>query len=72
MSKQGLIEFNGNVTKIHTGGSYNIKLDNHVEIDGRLCGAMNRDRIRVVTGDRVIVGLSLYDLTRGFILHRYR
>jgi translation initiation factor IF-1 len=72
MPKQGLIEFNGNVTKIHTGGTYHIKLDNHVEIHGRLCGEMHRDRTRVVTGDRVSVGLSPYDLTRGLILHRYR
>jgi translation initiation factor IF-1 len=32
---------------------------------------MHRDRTRVVKGDRVAVGLSPYDLTRGLILHRY-
>jgi translation initiation factor IF-1 len=71
MSKQDLIEVNGDVTKVSTGGLYIIKLDNNVEIHARLCGKMRRDRIRVVMGDRVTVGLSPYDLTRGLILYRY-
>jgi len=71
MTQQGLIEFDGNVTKMHTGGLYRIQLDNHVEIHGKLCKDMYRDRTRVVKGDRVTVGLSPYDLTRGLILHRY-
>lgn len=72
MSIQGLIEFNGHVTKIDTGGMYHIKLDNDVEIHGKLCGELHRDKTRVVTGDCVAVGLSPYDLTRGLILHRCR
>lgn len=71
MSTQGLIKFDGNVTKVHTDGLYHIKLDNHVEVHGKLCGDMHHDRTRVVTGDRVSVGLSPYDLTRGLILSRY-
>jgi translation initiation factor IF-1 len=72
MSIQGLIEFNGNVTKIDTGGRYHIKLDNDVEIHGKLCGEPHCDKMRVVTGDRVAVELSPYDPTRGLILHRCR
>lgn len=72
MSQQGLIEFDGNVTQIHRDGLYHIKLDNQVEVHGKLCAELHRDRTRVIKGDRVIVGLSPYDLTRGLILSRYR
>jgi translation initiation factor IF-1 len=71
MSTQGLIKFDGNVTRVHTDGLYHIKLDNRVEVHGKLCGDTHHDRTRVVTGDRVTVGLSPYDLTRGLILSRY-
>ena len=72
MSTQGLIEFNGNVTQTYTGGLYRIKLDNQVEIHGKLREELRRDSTRVRPGDRVAVGLSPYDLTRGLILHRCR
>ena len=71
MSTQGLIEFDGNVTKVHTEGLYHIKLDHHVEIHGKLCGDVHHDRSRVITGDHPSVGLSPYDLTRGLMLSRY-
>jgi len=72
MSIQGLIEFDGNVTQAYTDGLYRIKLDNQVEIQGKLREELRRDSMRVKAGDRVAVGLSPYDLTRGLILHRYR
>ena len=72
MSIQGLIEFDGNVTQAYTDGLYRIKLDNQVEIHGKLREELRRDSMWVKAGDRVAVGLSPYDLTRGFILHRYR
>lgn len=72
MAKQDLIECKGHVTKVSTGGLYTIKLDNDIEILAKLCGKMRRYSIRVVLGDRVTVGLSPYDLTRGLILYRYR
>jgi translation initiation factor IF-1 len=72
MSNRHLIEFDGSITTIYTGGLYGIKLDNQVEIHGKLCSDMYREQTRLITGDRVTVGILPYDLTRGLILYRYR
>ena len=72
MSTQGLIKFDGNVTQAYTDDLYRIRLDNEVEIHGKLRVGLRRDSMRVEAGDRVAVGLSPYDLTRGLILHCYR
>jgi translation initiation factor IF-1 len=72
MAKQDLIEMEGQVTHVSRGDTYKIVLDNDVEVLAKRCGKMRRYRIRVVMGDRVKVGLSPYDLTRGLIMYCYR
>lgn len=72
MSKQDLIEIEGHVTHVSRGDTYKIMLENDVEVVAKRCGKMCRSRIRVTQGDRVKVGLSPYDLTRGLIIYRYR
>jgi translation initiation factor IF-1 len=53
-------------------GLFNVTLDNAAEILAKPGGNMRRHRIRVVPGDRARVSLSPYDLTRGWIVFRYR
>jgi translation initiation factor IF-1 len=38
----------------------------------RIAGKLRKYRIRILTGDRVTVELSPYDLTRGRITYRFR
>jgi translation initiation factor IF-1 len=47
-------------------------LDNDHEVLAYLSGKMRRYYIRVLLGDRVLVELSPYDLTRGRITYRYK
>ena len=51
---------------------FRLKLDNGHEMIGYTSGKMKRYRIRIGPGDRVLVELSPYDLTRGRIVYRLR
>ena len=42
------------------------------EIIGHISGKMRRHYIRITPGDRVVVQLSPYDLTKGRIVYRQR
>ncbi|WP_413287694.1 translation initiation factor IF-1 [Bdellovibrio sp. HCB337] len=72
MAKDDLVSFEGKVSNLSGGGVFFITLDNGVDISAKLCGKMKRFKIKVVTGDRVTVGLSPYDPTHGLILHRHK
>jgi translation initiation factor IF-1 len=73
MAKSDLLQIEGTVIDVSKGDLYTIKLtDNDVQVFAKLCGKMRRHHIRVVTGDRVTVGVSPYDLTHGLIMFRHR
>lgn len=72
MAKDDLVKVDGKVMNISGGGSYDIKLDNGIDITGILCGKMKKFNIKIVVGDRVIVGISPYDTTHGLILLRHK
>jgi translation initiation factor IF-1 len=72
MAKSALLQVEGTVIDVSKGDLYTIKLtDNAVQVFTKLCGKMRRHHIRVVTGDRVTVGMSPYDLTHGLITLRH-
>jgi translation initiation factor IF-1 len=49
-----------------------VELVNGQTVLGHLSGKMRKNYIRVLPGDRVVVELSPYDLTRGRITFRHR
>jgi translation initiation factor IF-1 len=49
-----------------------VQLDQEHTVLAHLAGKLRRSRIRVLTGDRVTVELSPYDLTKGRITYRHR
>ncbi|MDQ3780233.1 MAG: translation initiation factor IF-1 [Chloroflexota bacterium] len=51
---------------------FTVELDNGHNVLSHLGGKMRKHYIRVLPGDRVIVELSPYDLTRGRITFRHR
>ncbi len=51
---------------------FRVKLDNGHEVLGHLGGGLRKNYILVLPGDRVVVELSPYDLTRGRITFRHR
>jgi translation initiation factor IF-1 len=72
MPKQELIEMDGVVTEIMPNQRFRVELENGMNVQAYTCGKMRRFRIRVVTGDRVQLELSPYDLTKGRISFRYK
>jgi translation initiation factor IF-1 len=72
VSKDDLIDMQGTVVAVHSGGLYRVQCDAGHEVLAQLSGRMRRFRIKVVPGDRVTVGISPYDPVRGIITFRAR
>ena len=72
LSKDDLIDVQGTVVAVHSGGIYRVQCDSGQEVLAQLSGRMRRFRIKVVPGDRVTVGVSPYDPVRGIITFRAR
>ena len=72
LSKDDLIDMQGTVVAVHSGGVYRVQCDAGHEVLAQLSGRMRRFRIKVVPGDRVTVGVSPYDPVRGIITFRAR
>jgi translation initiation factor IF-1 len=70
LSKDDLIDMQGTVVAVHSGGLYRVQCDAGHEVLAQLSGRMRRFRIKVVPGDRVTVGVSPYDPVRGIITFR--
>jgi translation initiation factor IF-1 len=51
---------------------FKVALENGHEVLAHISGKMRMHYIRITKGDRVLVELSPYDLTRGRIVYRYR
>ena len=66
------IELRGTVVDCLPGTQFTVRLDNGHEVLAYLAGKMRKYYIRVLLGDRVLVELSPYDLTRGRITYRYK
>ncbi len=72
MAKEEGIEVQGTIIEKHPGGIFDVKLDDEHVVLARIAGKLRKHRIRILTGDRVTVELSPYDLTRGRITYRFR
>ena len=51
---------------------FRVELDNKHRVLAHISGRMRKNFIRILPGDRVLVELSPYDLTRGRIVYRYK
>jgi translation initiation factor IF-1 len=72
MAKEELIEFNGTVTEVLPNAMFRVKLENEHQILAHTSGRMRKNRIRVLTGDKVTVEMTPYDLSRGRITYRFK
>jgi translation initiation factor IF-1 len=70
LSREDLIQIEGTVEEIRAGGNFAVKTDMGPVLIAKLSGRMRRHHIRVVPGDRVTVGVSPYDPTKGLIVYR--
>ena len=71
MSKQDLLEFKGTVIDLLPNAMFRVKLENNHEVLAHTAGKLRKNRIRVLTGDNVLVEVTPYDLTKGRIIFRF-
>lgn len=72
MSKEELIEVEGEIVETLPNAMFRVKLDNGHVVLAHVAGKMRMYFIRILPGDRVKLELSPYDLTRGRITYRYK
>jgi translation initiation factor IF-1 len=72
MAKEEMLEFPGLVTELLPNATFRVKLENDHEIIAHTAGRMRKNRIRVLAGDKVLVEMTPYDLTKGRITYRFK
>ena len=70
MAKQESIQVEGTVLETLPNASFKVKLENGHEILAHISGKMRMHFIKILPGDRVMVEISRYDLTKGRITYR--
>lgn len=70
MAKEDHIEMNGVVMETLPNTTFRVKLENGHVVNAHISGRMRKNYIRILTGDKVTVQLTPYDLTKGRITFR--
>jgi len=72
MPKEESIEVQGTIVETLPNAKFRVKLENDQIIMAYISGKMRMHFIKILPGDRVLVELSPYDLTKGRITYRYK
>ncbi len=72
MAKKDTIEVEGKVVEPLPNGMFRVELPNGHKVLAHISGKMRMHYIRILPGDRVLVELSPYDLSRGRITYRFK
>ena len=70
--KEEGIQVEGTVIEPLPNAMFRVELDNGHRVLAHISGKMRMHYIRILPGDRVLVELSPYDLTRGRVVYRYK
>jgi translation initiation factor IF-1 len=70
MTKKEAIEVEGVVTQPLPNATFRVELANGHSVLAHISGKVRKNYIKILTGDRVLVELSPYDLSRGRITYR--
>ena len=72
MAKEESIEMEGEVVDTLPNTTFRVKLDNGHIVTAHISGKMRKNYIRILTGDKVKVELTPYDLSKARITYRAR
>src|SRR5687768_10454861 len=72
MAKEEMVELEGVVNEVLPNTIFRVTLGNGHEVTAYASGKMRKHRIRILAGDRVTLGMSPYDLTKGRIAFRHK
>lgn len=70
--KEEAIQVEGTVLEALPNTQFRVELENGHKVLAHISGKMRMNYIRILPGDRVVVELSPYDLSRGRITYRYK
>ena len=70
MPKEDQIEMDGEVVDTLPNTMFRVKLENGHVVTAHISGKMRKNYIRILTGDKVKVELTPYDLSKGRITFR--
>ncbi len=70
MAKEDLIEMTGKVIDTMPNTTFKVQLENDHIITAHISGKMRKNYIRILTGDKVKVEMTPYDLSKGRITFR--
>ena len=71
MSKEEMIELEGEVIEAKPNAMFLVKLENGHQIMAHISGRMRKFYIRILPGDKVRIEVSPYDLNKGRITYRH-
>ncbi len=72
MAKQASIELDGTIIEALSNAMFRVELENGHIITAHISGKMRMYYIKILTGDKVKLEMSPYDLTKGRITYRYK
>ena len=72
MAKEEAIEVEATVVELLPNAMFRIELENKHQVLAHISGKMRKHFVRILPGDRVLVELSPYDLSRGRIVYRLK
>ncbi|MGB5224993.1 MAG: translation initiation factor IF-1, partial [Arenicellales bacterium] len=67
MAKEESIEMEGTIIDTLPNTTFKVELENGHVVTAHISGKMRKHYIRILTGDKVTVQLTPYDLTKGRI-----
>jgi translation initiation factor IF-1 len=72
MTKEDAIEVTATVIETLPNAQFRVELENKHQVLAHVSGKMRKNFIRILPGDKVLVELSPYDLSRGRIVYRHK
>ncbi|KAA8984405.1 translation initiation factor 1 (bIF-1) [Halospina denitrificans] len=72
MAKSDAVEMEGVIVDTLPNTMFRVELENGHTVTAHISGKMRKNYIRILTGDKVKVELTPYDLSKGRITYRYR
>jgi translation initiation factor IF-1 len=72
MAKEELLQFDGVVTEILPDARFRVELENGHSVVAYTSGRMRKHRIKTLTGDRVTVEMSPYDMEKARLVFRHK
>jgi translation initiation factor IF-1 len=72
LSKEEAIELEATVVEALPNAVFRVELENKHQVLAHISGKMRKNFIRILPGDRVLVEVTPYDLTRGRIIYRFK